>query len=111
MGLVRTRVQRHASPTHYHDAIRAFNNNVELILRSVDEEERSFALGVQFVIFRLIAYIPAPIMFGSVIDSTCLLWKTSCDGAKGGRCLLYDIEQFRYRLGFIHYFECLCVCV
>ncbi|KAG7167906.1 Solute carrier organic anion transporter family member 5A1-like 1 [Homarus americanus] len=40
-----------------------------IVLRSVDEEERSFALGVQFVIFRLIAYIPAPIMFGSVIDS------------------------------------------
>ncbi|KAL7647268.1 UNVERIFIED_CONTAM: hypothetical protein RMT77_002526 [Armadillidium vulgare] len=68
-----------------------------IVLRSVDEEERSFALGVQFVIFRLIAYIPAPIMFGSVIDSTCLLWKTSCDGEKGGRCLLYDIEEFRYR--------------
>ncbi|XP_069178837.1 solute carrier organic anion transporter family member 3A1 [Procambarus clarkii] len=67
-----------------------------IVLRSVDEEERSFALGVQFVIFRLIAYIPAPIMFGSVIDSTCLLWKSSC-GEKGGRCLIYDIEQFRFR--------------
>ncbi|KAK3878540.1 hypothetical protein Pcinc_016839 [Petrolisthes cinctipes] len=67
-----------------------------IVLRSVDEEERSFALGVQFVIFRLIAYIPAPIMFGSVIDSTCLLWKSSC-GKKGGRCLIYDIEAFRFR--------------
>lgn len=67
-----------------------------IVLRSVDEEERSFALGVQFVIFRLIAYIPAPIMFGSVIDSTCLLWKSSC-GEKGGRCLIYDIEAFRFR--------------
>ncbi|XP_071542524.1 solute carrier organic anion transporter family member 3A1 [Panulirus ornatus] len=67
-----------------------------IVLRSVDEEERSFALGVQFVIFRLIAYIPAPIMFGSVIDSTCLLWKSSC-GEKGGRCLIYDIEEFRFR--------------
>ncbi|KAK7054568.1 Solute carrier organic anion transporter member 5A1 [Halocaridina rubra] len=67
-----------------------------IVLRSVDEEERSFALGVQFVIFRLIAYIPAPIMFGSVIDSTCLMWKSSC-GEKGGRCLIYDIEMFRYR--------------
>ncbi|KAJ2948167.1 hypothetical protein O0L34_g9976 [Tuta absoluta] len=68
-----------------------------IVLRSVSEEERSFALGMQFVIFRLFGYIPAPILFGNLIDSTCILWKKSCNGEKGGRCLLYDIEQFRYR--------------
>ncbi|KAJ1532353.1 hypothetical protein ONE63_000956 [Megalurothrips usitatus] len=67
-----------------------------IVLRSVNEEERSFALGMQFVIFRLFGYIPAPILFGNLIDSTCLLWKQTC-GEKGGRCLLYDIEQFRYK--------------
>lgn len=67
-----------------------------IVLRSVDEVERSFALGMQFVIFRLFGYIPAPILFGNLIDSTCLLWKSSC-GERAGRCLLYDIEQFRYR--------------
>ncbi|XP_046468957.1 solute carrier organic anion transporter family member 3A1 isoform X1 [Neodiprion pinetum] len=67
-----------------------------IVLRSVSEEERSFALGMQFVIFRLFGYIPAPILFGNLIDSTCILWKSTC-GEKGGRCLLYDIEQFRYR--------------
>lgn len=70
-------------------------------LRSVNEEERSFALGMQFVIFRLFGYIPAPILFGNLIDSTCLLWKSTC-GEKAGRCLLYDIEQFRYRLVLKH---------
>lgn len=67
-----------------------------IVLRSVGEEERSFALGMQFVIFRLFGYIPAPILFGNLIDSTCLLWKSSC-GERAGRCLLYDIEQFRYK--------------
>ncbi|XP_075151615.1 organic anion transporting polypeptide 30B [Haematobia irritans] len=67
-----------------------------IVLRSVSEEERSFALGMQFVIFRLFGYIPAPILFGNLIDSTCLLWKSSC-GEKGGRCLIYDIEKFRYK--------------
>ncbi|XP_065344246.1 solute carrier organic anion transporter family member 5A1 [Cloeon dipterum] len=67
-----------------------------IVLRSVKEEERAFALGVQFVIFRLFGYIPAPILFGNLIDSTCLLWKNTC-GEKGGRCLLYDIEMFRYK--------------
>lgn len=67
--------------------------------RSVSEEERSFALGMQFVIFRLFGYIPAPILFGNLIDSTCLLWKSTC-GEKGGRCLIYDIETFRYKWAF-----------
>lgn len=64
--------------------------------RSVSEEERSFALGMQFVIFRLFGYIPAPIVFGNLIDSTCILWQSTC-GEKGGRCLIYDIETFRYK--------------
>lgn len=66
--------------------------------RSVSEEERSFALGMQFVIFRLFGYIPAPIVFGNLIDSTCILWQSTC-GEKGGRCLIYDIESFRYKYG------------
>lgn len=67
-----------------------------IVLRSVSEEERSFALGMQFVIFRLFGYIPAPILFGNLIDSSCLLWKSSC-GEAGGRCLVYDIEKFRFK--------------
>ncbi|XP_043213019.1 solute carrier organic anion transporter family member 5A1-like isoform X2 [Amphibalanus amphitrite] len=67
-----------------------------IVLRSVDEEERAFALGMQFVIFRLFAYIPSPILFGNVIDSTCVLWKSQC-GERAGRCLIYDIEVFRFK--------------
>jgi organic anion transporter 3A len=62
----------------------------------VEEEERSLALGMQFVIFRLFGYIPSPIIFGNVIDSTCIVWKAHC-GQQGGFCLLYNIEQFRLR--------------
>lgn len=51
---------------------------------------------MQFVIFRLFGYIPAPIVFGNLIDSTCMLWKSTC-GEKGGRCLIYDIEAFRFK--------------
>lgn len=41
------------------------------------------------------ANIPSPILFGQVIDTTCLLWKERC--GKDGSCLMYDIEEFRYR--------------
>ena len=68
-----------------------------VVLRSVAEEEKAFALGIQFVIFRLFGYIPSPIIFGNVIDSTCLLWKQTCEGSQGGRCLIYDIVAFRYK--------------
>ena len=68
-----------------------------VVLRSVEEEAKAFALGIQFVIFRLFGYIPSPILFGNVIDSTCILWKSTCDGEDGGRCLMYDIEMFRYK--------------
>ncbi|CAB4061514.1 SLCO3A [Lepeophtheirus salmonis] len=68
-----------------------------VVLRSVEEEEKAFALGIQFVIFRLFGYIPSPILFGNVIDSTCILWKSTCEGAAGGSCLMYDIEAFRYK--------------
>lgn len=90
-------------------------NNFLSSIRSVSEEERSFALGMQFVIFRLFGYIPAPILFGNLIDSTCLLWKSTC-GEKGGRCLIYDIETFRYKYVFFyfnswkHIFNC-CYCL
>lgn len=62
-------------------------------LRSVAEEERAFALGMQFVLLRLFAYIPAPILFGNTIDTSCLLWRNRC--GNNGSCLVYDIVQFR----------------
>ncbi|OQV14380.1 Solute carrier organic anion transporter family member 5A1 [Hypsibius exemplaris] len=69
-----------------------------LTMRTVAEEERSLAIGLQFVFFRLLAYIPAPIAFGNIIDTTCLLWKQSkCDSTTSGGCLLYDIEKFRFK--------------
>lgn len=63
-------------------------------LRSVSEYERAFALGLQLVIMRILAYIPSPLIFGSAIDWTCLVWRRDeCD--KTGSCLLYDRDKFR----------------
>ncbi|ESO83194.1 hypothetical protein LOTGIDRAFT_92173, partial [Lottia gigantea] len=64
-------------------------------LRSVKQEERAFSLGMQFVILRLFAYVPTPIMFGNIIDTACLLWKQKCE--RNGACLLYDRVAFRYK--------------
>ena len=49
-------------------------------------------------------FIPGPIFFGSVIDSTCVLWQTAC--GKTGACLFYDTNRFRYNIfGFSLLFQ------
>ncbi|XP_078584310.1 solute carrier organic anion transporter family member 5A1-like [Branchiostoma floridae x Branchiostoma japonicum] len=64
-------------------------------LRSVKKEERPFALGIQFVLFRTLAYIPAPIYYGATIDTACILWQPLCNGDKGA-CWEYDATRFRF---------------
>ncbi|XP_070337206.1 solute carrier organic anion transporter family member 5A1 isoform X4 [Equus asinus] len=63
-------------------------------LRSVEDEERPFALGMQFVLLRTLAYIPTPIYFGAVIDTTCMLWQHEC-GIQGS-CWEYNVTSFRF---------------
>eukprot|EP00079_Xenopus_tropicalis_P010484 XP_002935370.2 PREDICTED: solute carrier organic anion transporter family member 5A1 [Xenopus tropicalis] len=63
-------------------------------LRSVEEGERPFALGMQFVLLRTLAYIPTPIYFGAVIDTTCMLWQQDC-GVQGS-CWEYNVTSFRF---------------
>ena len=47
-------------------------------LRSVGDEERSLAIGLQNIVIRLLGSIPGPVMFGYFIDRTCLLWDIGC---------------------------------
>ncbi|XP_042574709.1 solute carrier organic anion transporter family member 5A1-like [Cyprinus carpio] len=63
-------------------------------LRSVEEEDRPFALGMQFVLLRTLAYIPTPIYFGAVIDTTCMLWQHDC--GFHGSCWEYDVTSLRF---------------
>ncbi|KAM4796208.1 solute carrier organic anion transporter family member 2B1 [Rhinophrynus dorsalis] len=66
-----------------------------LILRSVQPTDKSLAIGIQFMLLRILAWLPGPVMFGSMIDSTCLLWGKKCD--KKAACLYYDNNLLRHR--------------
>ncbi|XP_058848824.1 solute carrier organic anion transporter family member 4C1-like isoform X1 [Acipenser ruthenus] len=62
---------------------------ITAVLWCVPEKQRSFALGVQWAFIRLLGAIPAPILLGSAIDHSCILWDNSTPGSKGA-CLMYD---------------------
>ncbi|XP_026470716.1 solute carrier organic anion transporter family member 4A1-like [Ctenocephalides felis] len=67
-------------------------------LRCVRDEQRSFALGIQWIVVRLLGTIPAPMLFGALIDESCILWQGDCDS--GGACLVYDNKNMsRYMVG------------
>lgn len=66
-----------------------------LILRSVKPTDKSLAIGIQFMLLRILAWLPGPVMYGSVIDSTCILWGQKC--GKKTSCQYYDNNLLRQR--------------
>ncbi|XP_078097415.1 solute carrier organic anion transporter family member 3A1 [Mustelus asterias] len=65
-----------------------------ILIRAVNPELKSYALGVLFLLLRLLGFIPPPLIFGAGIDSTCLFWTTIC--GELGACMLYDNVVYRY---------------
>lgn len=63
------------------------------LFRAVDQEDKSFAMGIMGTIFAVFAFIPYPLIFGALIDSTCLIWEKTC--GKTGNCWLYDLDKYR----------------
>ncbi|KAK0153334.1 Solute carrier organic anion transporter family member 3A1 [Merluccius polli] len=68
--------------------------SVIILIRTVSPELKSYALGVLFLLLRLIGFIPPPLIFGAGIDSTCLFWSFEC--GKRGACLLYNNVAYRH---------------
>uniref|UniRef100_A0AAV2KUF1 Solute carrier organic anion transporter family member n=1 Tax=Knipowitschia caucasica TaxID=637954 RepID=A0AAV2KUF1_KNICA len=68
--------------------------SVIILIRTVSPELKSYALGVLFLLLRLLGFIPPPLVFGATIDSTCLFWSWACGDQ--GACLLYDNVRYRH---------------
>ncbi|KAH9496195.1 hypothetical protein Btru_010449 [Bulinus truncatus] len=62
---------------------------------SIAEEDKPLAIGLSSFSGTLLGWFPGPIIFGSLIDTTCLMWKKNSQST--GACLLYNIDQFRIR--------------
>jgi hypothetical protein len=68
-----------------------------IVLRSVKHDVQSFGLGLENCIVKIIAQIPAPILFGIIIDNQCLFWSESTSHRRGS-CLVYDGHRLPFTL-------------
>ncbi|KAK3088753.1 hypothetical protein FSP39_023325 [Pinctada imbricata] len=64
-------------------------------IRCVKDKDKSTAIGLQSFLLSLLAFMPAPIIFGRIVDSTCILWE-SCGNS--GACEYYDLVALRLKL-------------
>ncbi|XP_012943551.1 solute carrier organic anion transporter family member 4A1 [Aplysia californica] len=70
--------------------------NITAVMRCVRHDERSFAVSLQILSARLIGSTPGPVLFGAILDSTCLTWQEGCSST--GSCWLYDRSSLSVRI-------------
>ncbi|KAJ8044319.1 Solute carrier organic anion transporter family member 2B1 [Holothuria leucospilota] len=72
-------------------------NNAPLImsLRSVAEQDRSLMFSFLNIAFRIIGFIPGPIIAGWIIDQACIIFSSTCEDSSGN-CILYDTQRLPY---------------
>lgn len=73
--------------------------NVLVNYRVVAVQDKSFSQGLMLMMLSLFALIPGPIIFGWIIDSTCLVWNYKC--GKLGNCQMYDRARFRISMNSV----------
>ena len=60
--------------------------------RVVSEVDRTVAQGWRQFVTRVLGTLPAPLLFGYIIDNACTIWRTNFDG-KQGNCWVYDLDR------------------
>ncbi|XP_075402397.1 solute carrier organic anion transporter family member 2B1 [Tenrec ecaudatus] len=73
-----------------------------LILRGVKKEDKTLAVGIQFMLQRVLAWMLSPVVHGSTIDTTCVYWAQSC--GRRAVCRYYDHDLLRTRFIGLQFF-------
>lgn len=74
--------------------------NILVNYRVVTVEDKSFSQGLMLMMISLFALIPGPILYGWIIDNTCLIWNYKCNNELGN-CQLYDKRAFRINMNLV----------
>ncbi|XP_046584239.1 solute carrier organic anion transporter family member 2A1-like [Haliotis rubra] len=67
-----------------------------VLIRSVAEKDKAMAVGLYSCSVSVLVYLPVPIVYGKIIDTTCIVWNYAC-GARGS-CALYDLVDLRLKI-------------
>ncbi|ESO98163.1 hypothetical protein LOTGIDRAFT_239068 [Lottia gigantea] len=57
-------------------------------LRCVNAEDKTFAQGLKSFIVRLLGTVPGPVIFGRLLDDSCVVWREECGRILS--CWIYD---------------------
>nr|XP_014103547.1 solute carrier organic anion transporter family member 74D-like [Bactrocera oleae] len=71
-------------------------SNFLVTVRCVPEQDKAAAMGFGMMLACMLTFIPAPIFFGWLLDSMCLVWGKTCSNK--GNCWLYDPLAMRHTL-------------
>ncbi len=67
--------------------------NMLISLRSIDLKDKPASLALSVAVLSLLAFLPAPVAFGWLMDSACIVWNSK------GNCSVYDSDALRTRFG------------
>ncbi|XP_046551752.1 solute carrier organic anion transporter family member 3A1-like isoform X3 [Haliotis rubra] len=67
-----------------------------IIIKTVEPRDKSMGLAISAFLNGAVGFLPSPVVYGMVIDSTCRLWQIKC--GETGACALYDLPLLRYRM-------------
>ncbi|KAK3088861.1 hypothetical protein FSP39_024675 [Pinctada imbricata] len=73
-----------------------------IMIRCVKDTDKATAIGLSAFLGSALGWALSPIFYGKMVDTTCLIWQSSCEGH--GACEFYDIEDFRLKFhtfGFV----------
>ncbi|XP_055706090.1 solute carrier organic anion transporter family member 74D-like [Phlebotomus papatasi] len=71
-------------------------SNFLLCMRCVAEKDKTVSLGLSMAFYSILGFMPIPVVFGALVDSTCDLWGKTC--TTSGNCWLYNGPSLRYLL-------------
>ncbi len=70
--------------------------NVLVALRCISVEDKSLSMAFNVVFMSLFAMLPAPMVYGAIIDNTCILWQEEC--GETTNCIIYSLDRLRLAL-------------